>query len=1466
MNQPYRSTPLVSTSWRWAIPAYVHAILILALVFAGLLPAQVTYAASESVTYFTVPLSGVVQIPVPGDPNGTGVAHLSLDPVGGTVCYVIQVDDVELLTAGHIHEGTENSGGNVAVLLFDDPANAGRGCSGADAATINAIIANPANYYVNLHNDPFPSGAVRGQLNRTATTFIVTVENVSGGSDLPGPFAPGVYAVHDATTEPLFTTGQADRGAGLEALAEDGGAATLGAVVAGTAGVSSSGVFSIPVGADSPGPITPGGAYQFQITAGNGDHLSLATMLVQSNDVFVAPAPTGMALFDGSGNPVSGDVTAQFPLWDAGTEVNEAPGMGPNQAPRQGAANTGPAEGGINAFSNSTRSLPLAGGLVDVSVAEAGGTFTISVTNVSSPTGALDTPIAPVFYATHNADWALFSSGMPASAGLESLAEDGSPVALVGEHSGATGTGMVGAQPITVERPTDAAGPANPGETFSFTVTPTIAYPYLTIAAMVVQSNDAFLAFDAKGVALLDYAGNVRSNSAILADINRKLAVWDAGTEANEVPHVGNNQPPRQGAANTGPVDPTPGVRIYSDSTNDLAGENAGGFAVVDVTNGVTPGTFTIALINTSDSTAYPGLLTPMVWAIHSGDTQLFEVGQPASAGLQSLAEDGNPAELASELSGNAAVLSSGVIGSSPIAAGGSFNVSVTADGTNRYVSMASMIVPSNDTFLAFEPTGLRIMNEDGTPRTNEEIAADIAATRLAWDAGTERNQAGAGGPDQAPRQAGPNTGADEGSGNVTLISSDTVWDYPEPSDVVRIVVDPQPVINVIQAEAALPADTARAATTFTVRVENISGDSDIPGPFAPGVWAVHDASRPLFSNNQPDRGQGLEGLAEDGAAGDLSAALSSRTGVASSGVFNTPLGATDPGPIFPGGAYEFQFTTTMSATRLSLATMFVQSNDIFAAPAAEGLLLFDNGGNPISGDITDQLPLWDAGTEVNEAPGMGPNQAPRQGAPNTGAHEGVVSAFTNSTRSLPLAGGIVDVAVSESGGTYTFTITNTSATTSATSSAIDTPVAPIFYATHNDQWTLFTNGETASAGLESLAEDGSPAALVTEHTGAAGTDMVGAQAITVQRPGDPAGPAAPGESFLFSVTPTATYPSLSMAMMVVETNDAFLAFGADGVPLLNSDGSPRSVADVSADINRELAVWDAGTEANEVPGVGPNQAPRQAGANTGPADPTPGVRIYSDATNDLAGSLAGGFASMTIEHGPMPLSFIVTISNTSGSTVYPGALTPVAFATHSDQYQLFTVGELASAGLEALSEDGNASILHGEFDNAIGVGHHGVRALAVGASGADPIGDGGAYRFIVMPDAAHPYLSVASMIVPSNDTFLAFGGQGIRLLDENGVRRNEADIATDIASDLIAWDAGTERNQAGAAGPDQAPRQAAANTGADEGSGNVTLISSDSVWDYPNISDLLRVTITPEVTSGGITIYLPLAFIGASE
>ena len=72
---------------------------------------------------------------------------------------------------------------------------------------------------------------------------------------------------------------------------------------------------------------------------------------------------------------------------------------------------------------------------------------------------------------------------------------------------------------------------------------------------------------------------------------------------------------------------------------------------------------------------------------------------------------------------------------------------------------------------------------------------------------------------------------------------------------------------------------------------------------------------------------------------------------------------------------------------------MFVQSNDKFYAPKGGSLALFDKDGKPISGDLTAAIRLFDAGTEIDQQPGSGINQAPRQKGANQGSDQhGVVT------------------------------------------------------------------------------------------------------------------------------------------------------------------------------------------------------------------------------------------------------------------------------------------------------------------------------------------------------------------------------------------------------------------------------------------------------------------------------------------
>jgi CHRD domain len=129
--------------------------------------------ADEKTATFTIQLSGAAEVcpTAPGTCGGpgTGTATITIDRNARTLCYTITTSNVALpLAAAHIHAAPAGQAGPVVIPLFTQPVNAatvGPTClSGLDKNLLKAIIRNPQNYYVNVHNAPFPNGAVRGQL------------------------------------------------------------------------------------------------------------------------------------------------------------------------------------------------------------------------------------------------------------------------------------------------------------------------------------------------------------------------------------------------------------------------------------------------------------------------------------------------------------------------------------------------------------------------------------------------------------------------------------------------------------------------------------------------------------------------------------------------------------------------------------------------------------------------------------------------------------------------------------------------------------------------------------------------------------------------------------------------------------------------------------------------------------------------------------------------------------------------------------------------------------------------------------------------------------------------------------------------------------------------------------------------------------------------------------------------------
>lgn len=162
--------------------------------------------------------------------------------------------------------------------------------------------------------------------------------------------SPGVFVIH-RNDAPLFATGNADCGAGLEALAEDGNPATLaGSLAAGGDGLVTSGAFD----SVTTGGAIAGDAFEVTFEADPGDRLSFATGFTASNDWFFGAGPTGIELFHGN-DPRWGDITSEVHLFDLGTESDEELDVGANTGVQQDAPNTGSTDGRTE-----VRQVPLA--------------------------------------------------------------------------------------------------------------------------------------------------------------------------------------------------------------------------------------------------------------------------------------------------------------------------------------------------------------------------------------------------------------------------------------------------------------------------------------------------------------------------------------------------------------------------------------------------------------------------------------------------------------------------------------------------------------------------------------------------------------------------------------------------------------------------------------------------------------------------------------------------------------------------------------------------------------------------------------------------------------------------------------------------------------------------------------------------------------------------------------------------
>jgi hypothetical protein len=154
------------------------------------------------------------------------------------------------------------------------------------------------------------------------------------------------------------------------------------------------------------------------------------------------------------------------------------------------------------------------------------------------------------------------------------------------------------------------------------------------------------------------------------------------------------------------------------------------------------------------------------------------------------------------------------------------------------------------------------------------------------------------------------------------------------------------------------------------------------------------------------------------------------------------------------------------------------------------------------------------------------------------------------------------------------------------------------------------------------------------------------------------------------------------------------------------------------------------------------------------------------------AGALGAAITAAVAATAPAPVtkSYAVTITNlTPGQT-----FSPVLVATHDDSAALFHGGAAASAELALLAEEGDNSALFGVLS-----AHSGVQDVA---SGAGMIPPGGSETVVVAANGNVRFLSLAAMLVTTNDAFV-----GLDSVPLPGGK--------DVAVHAFAYDAGSEAN-----------------------------------------------------------------------
>ena len=616
---------------------------------------------------------------------------------------------------------------------------------------------------------------------------------------------------------------------------------------------------------------------------------------------------------------------------------------------------------------------------------------TVSIENLSPENG---TSLTPLWVGFHNGEFDTYDRGEAVSVGLERLAEDGNTAVLSGEFA-ADGNGqtdgVIGSAPI------------QPGTTASeeFTLDFDLGNTnYFSYASMILPSNDFFVS-NGNPLAheIFDEEGNFIGTEFFIVGSD----VLDAGTEVNDeleestaffsqsVADTGTTEGIVRDATGFIPVEQ--GGNILADERFANADFTADGYEIARVVVTEENGEVTVSIENLAPDAGTN--LTPLWVGFHNGEFDLYNRGEAVSVGLERLAEDGNVDVLGEEFEAAENGQAEGAVGAAPIAPGTTVTQTFSIDalqGNADYFSYASMILPSNDFFVANgNPLAHRIFDEAGN-----FVGADfVIRGSEVLDAGTEIS-------DELPEntaffgQEAGNTGLTEGvvqaatgfipNGRILSAEQFAAGDFTaEGYQVARVEVFESEV-----EEPTIPEVPEGPVTEVTVTVENLAPTN---GTNLTPVWVgFHNGEFDTYNRGEAVT-EGLERLAEDGDATVLGQEF------IDSG-FGSTAGLVGGSPIAPGAVVSQTFDVDPDSEEsafFSYASMILPSNDFFVSngdPLANRI--FDEEGKFVGADFfVLGSQVLDAGTEVNDEAAES-TAFFGQSAPDTGEEEnGVVTAGT---------------------------------------------------------------------------------------------------------------------------------------------------------------------------------------------------------------------------------------------------------------------------------------------------------------------------------------------------------------------------------------------------------------------------------------------------------------------------------------